>query len=128
MADDFPELARTLKSITWPEQGFALLMKLGGQYHYAASADRADVRATLTEWLDRARAKVNTRDPGESPDRFIARAKLEAKCAELGHLLEAEGHRVVFFLFDFGDKGHLAWFTNAPDPLEVVERFLAVTA
>lgn len=125
--EEFAELARTLKSVMSPGQGFGLLMKLDGQYNYSSNADRADVRQTLIEWVTRVEAQVNTRDAGETEKRSRSRMKLEAKCVDLGHLLEKEGHRLVFFLFDFGDKGHLAWFTNAPDALGVVKAFLAVT-
>ncbi len=119
---DFAELARTLKSVMSEGQGFALLMQLGGQYHYASIADRADIHTTLTEWL--ARASVHVSDQDETPERASSRLKLEAKCVELGYLLEAEGHRLLLFLFDYGDRGHLAWWTNAPDAIEVVKRFL----
>lgn len=124
MSQDFADLAHTLKSVMSPNQGFALLMRLNGEYHYASSAQRADVHTTLTEWL--ARARVNVRDPSENRPTIRARLKLEAKCVELGHMLEVEGHKLLLFLFDYGDCGHLAWFTNVPEPLAVVERFLAV--
>jgi hypothetical protein len=115
---DFAELARTLKSVMSPNQGFALLMQLDGHYHYASSAYRDDMRTTLTEWLVRANAGVDVPS--------TARANIESKCVELGHLLEKEGHRLLLFLFDYGDRGNLAWYTNAPDPKTVVELFLAV--
>jgi hypothetical protein len=126
MTEDFAELARTLKSVMSEGQGFALLMQLDGQYHYASIANRDDVRATLTEWLARNGARVNVRDPSETDKRARARMKLEAKCVELGHLLEKEGHRLVFFLFDYGEGGHLAWWSNASDAPEVVRHFLAM--
>jgi hypothetical protein len=126
--EEFTELARTLKSIMNKGEGFALLMKLDGEYNYASNADRSDVRKTLTEWLARAEAGVNTRDPGETPARASTRTKFEAKCADLGFLLEVERHRVVFFLFHFGDPGQdLAWWTNAPNVIEVVKHFLEAT-
>jgi hypothetical protein len=122
--EEFAELARTLKSVMTTGQGFALLMKLADdQYHYASNADRADVRKTFVEWIAHAEARVNTRDSGET----LAKAKTEAKCVALGHLLEKEGHRVVFFLFDFGDRGNLAWYTNTQNALGVVKQFLEVT-
>lgn len=123
---DFADLARTLKSIMAEGQGFSLLMRLDGHYHYASSAHRDDIRATLTEWLARAEAGVNVRAPNETTERACSRTKLETTCVELGHLLEKEGHRLVFFLFDYGDHGHLAWYTNAPDSIAIVKQFLAV--
>ena len=93
----FTEVARTLKSVMNPNHGYALLMRLDGQYHYASIANRADVHASLTEWLACAEAKVNVRDPGETTERSLDRMRLEAKCTELGHLLEAEGHRGGLF-------------------------------
>ena len=117
------ELARTLKRLVGPDRGFVLLMQLGeGAYHYASSAERADVRQVLREWLARA-GVVNARDlSGErSVDERLA---LEAYCAELGRRLESQGHRLALFLFDYGDGGSLAWYSNAPDPRAVVETFL----
>jgi hypothetical protein len=126
---DFYDLARTLKTVMAAGQGFALLMRLAdGRYHYASIAHRSDVRALLVEWLERQRAKVNVRDPRETEVRARARLKIEATCAGLGCLLEAEGHRLLLFLFDYGDTGHLAYWTNAPNAIEVVENFIRVTA
>lgn len=127
MSHDFVELARTLKSIMAPGEGFALFMQLDDHYHYASSAPRSNIHATLTEWVARNDARVNVRDPGETPGRALARTQLEAKCAEIGHLLEVEGHRLLLYLFDFGERGHLAWYSNAPDAMKVVEAFLAFT-
>jgi hypothetical protein len=128
LLQEFAEVARTLKSVMSEGQGFALLMRLAdGQYHYASIALREDVRKVFIEWIARYEARVNMRDPSESPERARVRTHLEAKCVELGHLLEAEGHRVLLFLFDFGDHGNLAWYSNAPDPRGVVQAFLNAT-
>jgi hypothetical protein len=126
---DFAELARTLKDhLRGTGLGFALLMQLeDGKYHYASVAHRDDAREMLAEWLALTEAAVNVRDPSETQPRIRERVALEAQCAELGLLLNACGHRAVLFLFDFGDGGHLAWHSSAPDPKGVVRNFLKVT-
>jgi hypothetical protein len=43
---DFADLARTLKTVMSPNQGYALFMRLSdGNFHYASTADRQDVPA-----------------------------------------------------------------------------------
>jgi hypothetical protein len=123
--DDFVDLARTVRQAVDP-QGFAILMQLGdGLYHYASNGDRKDVRKTFEEFL--ARVSVNVRDPGETALRAEKRLETEEKCARLGKFLESHGYRLVLFLFDFGDKGAIAWFSSAPDTRGVIESFLKTT-
>jgi hypothetical protein len=109
-------------------EGFALLMRLADRkYHYASNGDRADMRQTLTEWLARTESQVNTRDPGETSTRARKRLEIEARCAEMGKVLATEGHHLLLLIFEFGDKGSLAWFSSAPDPRAVVRNFLKFT-
>ena len=124
----YGDLARAVKREVSPGRGFALLMRLeDGQYHYASSAERADVRQTLDEWLARA-GVVNSRDSREGPAQVTDRLALEGRCSELGRRLSARGHQLVLFLFDFGDRGSLAWFTNIPGGAQAVVRaFLDTT-
>ena len=127
-SEDFATIAREIGHIAGPAVGFALLMRLAdGHYHYASNAERADVVNVFNEWLTRA-GVVNARDPGETQARARGRLTLEDKCARLGDLLGLVGHRIVLFLFDFGDHGSLAWKSSAPDPRGVVESFLQTVA
>jgi|SRR5580692_868584 hypothetical protein len=122
---EFRRLAGVLKYIVGRSRGFALLMRLDdGNYHYASTAHRDDVRKVMEEWLSRVDAGVNVRDPSETAPDMRNRVSLESECAELGLLLNAKGHLAVLFLFDFGDRGNLAWHSSAPDPKDVVRSFL----
>ena len=124
---DYAELAREIKLLIGPKRGFALLMRLDdGHFHYAASARREDVRKTLVEWLARV-GVVNVRDQGETLKAASERLTLEGRCALLGRILEAQGYELTLFLFDFGERGNLAWYSNVPDPRAVVQSFLDVT-
>ena len=125
--EDYAELAREIKALLGPKRGLALLMRLDdGHFHYAASAHREDIRKTFVEWMARV-GVVNSRDQGETRERASERLTLEGQCVLIGHMLESEGHALVLFVFDFGERGNLAWYSNVPDPRAVVQTFLDVT-
>jgi hypothetical protein len=89
---EFRRLAGVLRDIVGRDRGFALLMRLDdSNYHYASTAHRDDVRKVMEEWLSRADAGVNVRDPGETVPDMHNRVSLESECAELVLLLNAKG-------------------------------------
>lgn len=52
----------------------------------------------------------------ETPEEKDKRLALERKGAEIGKLLAAQlppGHGFALLLFNFGEKGYLAYFSNA---------------
>ena len=109
--------------------GFALFLALKHDdptagVAYCSSAVRADVAATVDEFLARDRYECPTAVE-KLGDR--ARILLEARCAELGRSLTTEatdaqvraadhpgfpGAEFVLLLFDFGEGGNLAWFST----------------
>jgi len=57
-----------------------------------------------------------------------ARVGLEGQCVRLGRMLGAQGPRLVLFVFDFGDGGNLAWWSNVESARGVVNNFLRTVA
>jgi hypothetical protein len=120
--EDFSELAGEIKLAVPDGVGFALLMTPGsGDLHYASTGHRHDVVTAIEEWLART---SSSDDVGrkETADQLASRKRLEAHCAELGHVLmfgargtaDTPGLLFVLVLFDYGEGGSLAYFTNDP--------------
>lgn len=123
-ARELREIADLLTEMVGAGRGFALFIHAGDRYHYVSSAHRDDMRSTMREWLARTAAKVNVRDPGETTDVADKRLALEDRCVEIGKVIALSGSLLVLFTFDFGDGGHLAYFTTSPNAREVVEAFV----
>lgn len=123
---DHLDLVRQIHTIIGPDRGFSMWIRLAGYYRYASNARREDVRAMLGEWLATA-GVVNVRDPNERPEQVQTRLALEELCATLGLTLKSQGSVVVLFLFDFGDGGSLAWYSNEADMRTVVQKFMEIT-
>lgn len=124
--DEIKDLGRTIASMTGKGRGFAFLIGLGGEFFYASNGTRADVRQSLMEWLTR--LTVNTCDAAETPVAVRARLAIEERCAEIGRVVSLAGSPIILFVFDFGDGGNMAYFTNVPEAPKVVERFLKESA
>jgi hypothetical protein len=109
------DIAEIIDRATGEGVGFAFFLESGGDWSYASNGHRADVVKTLAEWIERTRT-TDESGPGEepieaAPDR-AKRVALEERCADIGRTIAGAGTGVALFLFDFGPKGNLAYFTN----------------
>jgi hypothetical protein len=79
---------------------------------YMSTADRGDMLRTVDDWLERAQA--TPRQVNVPSDDDAERLEVERICAALGRSLHREesGVELVLFVFDYGDHGHLAWFST----------------
>lgn len=100
--------------------GFALFLEAGGAWHYVSNAERADVVKTMEEWLG-CLTKGSSRP--QSSFQVDSRLELERRCARLGKAI-ASAARVAVFMFDFGEGGNLAFFTNIPDLQRGIRRWI----
>jgi hypothetical protein len=98
--------------------GFALFVEFDGDIKYTSNAAREDMVRAMEEWLEhpmsrkisgsaRSELSFNANDPFESYDRI----KLERKCIALGEKI-GQQTKVCLFLFNFGSRGNLAFYTN----------------
>lgn len=117
------EIANIIAADAGPGVGFALFLDADGRPYYLSNAERPDVVRALEEWLSLSSGDLRVTKAREPTDANDARLALERKCAEIGKEL-AEEARLILFLFDFGDGGHIAHFTTEPSFREMVARWV----
>jgi hypothetical protein len=115
------EIAKIVERAVGKGRGFAIFLAAGGQINYISNANREDVVTTLEEWLEKTAGRGKGRV--ETSTQIDTRLELERRCAFIGKGF-AEATSVALFLFDFGDGGNLAYFSNIPELREAVERWV----
>ncbi len=126
-----PELRETLRDIAKlvetaaGKKGFALFFEAAGNFHYASNGHRDDIVKSLEEWLERTKrtGALCTKEDHETSEQVDVRLELERKCAEIGKVIASRAD-VVLFLFDWGEGGNMAYFTNIPKAREGVQRWI----
>jgi len=105
-------------------KGYALFIAVKDKRaNYISNAERGDVVRALQEWLDKTSGALDApQGPPESPEVRDARLAHERRCADIGRTL-SRAAPIVFFMFDFGDVGNMAYFTNIPDARGGIEQF-----
>lgn len=125
-------VADSIKSRCGQDIGFALLLSwMPGVVSYISSANREDVRKLMSEWLERYQevtpgvciSRWISGDKEETTEANEARLTLEDLCAEIGKTFVGNCS-VLLFLFNFGEKGHTAFFTSMRDARAAVEAWL----
>jgi hypothetical protein len=105
-------------------KGYALFIAVkDARANYISNADRQDVVKMLSEWLEKTSGELYPHEGSrETPEARDVRLAHERKCAEIGRTLSSAAP-IVFFMFDFGQGGNLAYFTNIPDARGGIEQF-----
>ncbi len=110
------DIAACITHAIGPGLGFALFICTGPTWSYISNAQRFDVVKTMNEWLEKTAtvdgAVFGSAHENETPEKATARLALERKCADLGQTI-GDVTKLCAFLFDFGDGGNLAFYTNA---------------
>ena len=130
-------VATMVEKTSGPNTGYALFLPVGGRLTYCSNGAREDMVKLLGEWLRKTTptsvVDEDRDDPrgkwgrsfssGETPRQVETRLAMEDRCASLGKKL-GEKMQLTLLLFNFGDRGNLAYYTNM-DSLKVREGIAA---
>jgi hypothetical protein len=86
---------------------------------------------TLREWLTKipenavmTKSASHRIQAGDyDPFQGYERVRLEELCVKIASILESR-NEIILFLFDFGEKGNLAFKTNIPDARQLIQKWV----
>jgi hypothetical protein len=112
-------IADTLKKSVPPDVCFVLFLQSKNGSHYISNGHRDDILNALEEWLMRTSGALDIKPIPETSGRVDERLELERLCATIGKAF-ADISRIALFLFDVGDNGSAAYFTNVANARESI--------
>jgi hypothetical protein len=127
-ADKLRKMGKLIVGAAGEGVGFAFFIITGNETSYTSNAHRPDVIKVMEEWLDATTAAtlvVDRKETGRTGRSFAHALKPETahqadtrlgfqqRCAEIGERM-GDVAEVCLFLFNFGDGGNLAYWTNTP--------------
>jgi hypothetical protein len=127
--DELRAIAKKVADVCGEGVGYALFLATGPEVSYISNADRADVISSLEEWLGKvspASITLDLADKGrigrsftttsrkETSHQIDTRLTLERRCADIGKTI-GQVTKLCLFLFNFGEGGNMAYFTNMED-------------
>jgi hypothetical protein len=104
------DIADIIRSAISEDVGFILFLGTSAGTSYIGKVERSEAITLLDEWLLKTSGKLSKKVM-ESSCQVDDRLALERQCAQIGKTI-AQVAQVLLFLFDYGDNGSLAYYTN----------------